>query len=241
MAAHELADLPEEGTPEQYDVQQIVDLLKGRKGSPITIVATDHDTVLFGISDTGVLVSPDGVLPAEERFIWPGFILYYDGLAADDALAHYTILGTDRFILSAGADGEIGTTGGTATHTHTHSHTGAPHVHPGPSHIHGAGTIQVVVIHDHPEEDVNVAANEFDVGVVEGTDRTVSSENHFHLYNVNSISVTSEATGQTGSTAASGTANTGAASFSGPTGNNSDVATDYRPPWVKYYAIRRDS
>jgi hypothetical protein len=168
------------------------------------------------VSNSGAKVSPDGAIAAQERFLWPKMLVMYAGPASDAALANYTIRGTDadgRFLKAAKDNAEVGTTGGTTSHDH------------------GPGTLRFKYSkeHDHPLEVTEEvwAADPTDPTVMirnDGTDDVnLTLDTHRHEFNVNPIHVgtlfDTEASGATGTTAAS----------------------TWRPPWIAYYLIERNS
>lgn len=131
----QLNDCPDSKVFQNADLQQVIDLLKGRSFAPIQIVR--EGVTVFGIDEAGaVSLSPDGALPASNYFVYPGMIVLWD--SADPVPPNYAICdgtnGTpdlrDRFPVGAGGLYTRGATGGAATSDLAdHTHTSAEHAH----------------------------------------------------------------------------------------------------------------
>lgn len=183
----DLERVPDGAEMENFHVEQLVLAMTGRLGVDITWKSKDQARVLLQKTDAGIKLTPNATLPAEDRLFHPGMIVAWDRPAAE-VPPGWAITATDRFIYGASADGQLGTTGGAATHVHTMAHTHQ-------------------VTHDHPQEntgDVTLFADARDMDDA-GSGINVPhsvTQVHSHTVNLGAITVTS---------GASSAANTGAA------------------------------
>lgn len=192
----------------QRHISQILDTLMGTDpGRPITLKRSDAALNLLTVSDSGVAVSPDGILPASNFFILPKMAVYWNGLAAN-VPPNFSILAAakDRFVWNANVDGDVGDTGGANDHTHTgpsHTHTSASHTHDLSAHTHSsashshdlsAHTHDYQIDHDHPS--ATSGSNSTSENVISavsgsGVDSTshvdVADDGHTHSVNLPSL------------------------------------------------------
>lgn len=177
----QLNDCPDSKVFQNADLQQVIDLLKGRSFAPVQIVR--ENVAVFQIdADGAVSLSPDGALPASNYFVYPGMIVLWD--SADPVPPNYAICdgtnGTpdlrDRFPVGAGGLYALGATGGAAAiDLADHTHTSAEHSHDIPDHAHTSAEHEHVHHHDMNHE------HTYD------HDHTLSNHkheyNHEHTYN----------------------------------------------------------
>ena len=169
-----ITDVQTRSKPGFYDVQNIIDALRGRKGQDFVFKEPVNQRTVMTIGTAGVKASPDLGVTAPTRVLVDAFdlkngmIVMWNGTVlaiptcwrlCDGSLSTPDM--RDRFAVGAGTTYALGDTGGSATinlsHSHSHLHAGPSHTHTGPSHTHtgpshqheGGAHVHVTLAHNH--------------------------------------------------------------------------------------------
>lgn len=179
-------------------------------GKHLQILHSSGAPVLFEVTDAGLFAGTTAITFLNEV---RGF---YGNAAA--VPTGWTILGQNTFVYGANADGEVGATGGAATHTHSHTHTSAAHAH---SHLHTMDTR-----HAH-SGDTGLNQSPPHSVTDDGSSQTNVADDGDHSHPINESGSATDATSTDSQT-----------TTPGATGSDATAGSSL-PPYTRWYHIRR--
>jgi len=201
----------------------------GSGGKHIRVTHSSGSPTIFQATDSGVLVSPNGVLAAANYFIYPGMVLYWNGTSGSIPTGWNICDGTngtpdlrDKFVVGAGTTYALAATGGATTHTHSHSHTSAAHTHT------IAHTHTYDIDHNHASVSSDAPSSAGEVASGTGSDRATA----LHTHEVDLPNYTASKTSDAASVADSGS------TAPGVTGTDATAGSSL-PPYYALYLMQR--